>query len=492
MDHNKAKRVARVLALILCAAMIITSFSFVIFLPGLAGANGSVVYAAESKVKTDADLEKELGTLKNLIKEISKNYKDDVSYDTLVNGAFSGVLESLNDPYSVYYATTDESDSFMDSATAEFSGIGVSVERHAEGCRVVAPIPGGPAEKAGMRTGDIIVKVDGADVAGMELANITALLKGKEGTTVKVSVDRSGQSLDFTLTREKIQETTVYGSMLEDQIGYIQITQFGSNTDQEFITERLKLLNQGAKSLIIDVRNNPGGVMNAAASIANQLMVEKGPIFHFAQQGKIVETAMASGSATRSVPVALLVNEGSASASEALAGALQDSGTAVVVGTTTYGKGIAQQVEELDNGASYKLSMFYFLTPKEHVIDKQGIAPDYAVYNGLGLSEDQIEQVYKSLAPMTEEIKYSAGQTGLNVYAAQQRLEYLGYDVETTGTMDAATVEAVKKFQKEQGFSAYGGLDFTTMKAISSAFSDHIYGGSDDKQLAKAIELLKK
>lgn len=491
MNHNKAKKAAKILALVLAAILIISSFSFVVFLPGVADAGGYVAYGAE-KDDSKAGLDDQLEALKEVMIEIQQNYKDEVSYKTLLDGAFNGMFESLDDPFSAFYGTVEEGDQLMESLTGEFSGIGVSIESDGEFCRIASPIPGTPAEAAGMRTGDIITMIDGVSVSGKTLSEIGDLLKGPEGSKVTVSVQRGTQIMDFPLTREKIKMATVNGRMLDNRIGYIQIRQFAPTTSQEFKAERLKLLSGGMKSLIIDVRGNPGGVLSEAVGIAGQLMPEAGPIAYFVQQGKIVETVESEGSDTRAVPTVILVNEGSASATEALAGALQDSRTAAVVGTTTYGKGVAQQVVGLKNGSSFKLSMFYFLTPGKHQIDGKGITPDYVVYNGLGLTEKQIAQVYADLAPMTEKIKYGVDETGLNVYGAQQRLAYMGYDVKISGTMDGQTVAAIKKFQKEQGFSDYGGLDYTTMKALSEAFDALIGGGSDDKQLAKAIELLTK
>lgn len=493
MEHKRGKKPAKILALVLAAALIITSLSFVAFLPGLLGAEGFAVYGAEQSDGKNSQtyLDGEMSVLKDMIEQIRAAYKDDVSYETLVKGAFSGALESLGDPYSVYYKTPEESQSFLETASGEFSGIGVSISTAGEYCYVVSTLPGTPAERAGMRAGDVIRKIDGVDLKGKVQTEVSSLLKGPVGTKVAVTAARGNQMLEFAITREKINETTVSSSMMENQIGYIQISQFGTSTGKEFREARLTLLNQGIKGLIIDIRNNPGGVMEEAIDVAAQLIAEPGPILHFAQKDTVLETARGKGSKVKQVPMVLLINEDSASASEALAGALKDTKTAVLVGVTTFGKGVAQNVLELPDGTSYKLSICYFLTPNKNKIDKEGIAPDYTVYNSMGLTEEQRARIYENLAAMSENKRYSAGETGLNVYAAQQRLEYLGYDVEVTGTMDAAMVTAIKRFQREQGFSAYGGLDFTTMRALEQAFTALVNGGAEDRQMQKAIELLR-
>ena len=194
------------------------------------------------------------------------------------------------------------------------------------------------------------------------------------------------------------------------------------------------------------------------------------------------------------MPVVLLVNEGTASASEILAGAWQDSDTALIVGVTTYGKGVAQQVVELPNGGSMKLSSFYFLTPLEHTIDKTGISPDFTIQNLQTVASAEIKASYLGFAPMAETTKPKAGDTGLNVYGAQQRLKFLGYKTAATGTMDAATVTAVKAFQKEAGLYSYGVLDYSTMNAIDRAAATLATGSAEsgDLQMDKGLELLRQ
>jgi carboxyl-terminal processing protease len=260
----------------------------------------------------------------------------------------------------------------------------------------------------------------------------------------------------------------------------------------EFKAARISLANKGARAFIIDLRNNPGGLINPAVDIANQLMPE-GPITHFAQKGTIVETLYASGQVATKLPIVVLVNKGTASASEILAGAFQDSGIAKVVGTTTYGKGVAQQISTLKNGATFKLSNYYFLTPNQKKIDQVGIQPDYTIDNQENAFADVLLQEYVDFAPMNEKVKPKPGSMGLNVFGAQQRLDMIGYDVPINGMMDPATVAAVHKFQKEQGLYAYGTLDYATMSTLEKATVDYITNSKSggDLQLEKAISLLQ-
>jgi len=468
--------------------MIVTSFSFVLMIPGVFGMKGSVVYAASA----DAGLDREMENLKQYIKYIRDNYKDDVSYDQLIQGAYSGVIDSLGDPYSVYYGASGEGETFVETVTGEYSGIGLSVENYNGKCRVVAPIPGTPAEKSGIKSGDIVIKIDGVDISDKTLDEAVSMMRGEAGTRVTVTVDRSGQTLSFNLIREKIKNVSVNSRMLEGKIGYIQLTSFDNDSNVEFRKAKIALINKGAKSLILDLRNNPGGLVNTALDIANQLM-PKGPITHFEQKGRIMETYSADGNSKLTIPMVLLVNEGSASAAEILAGALQDSKTATLVGTTTFGKGVAQQVSEFSDGASMKLSMYYFLTPNKKKIDHVGIIPDYTVQDSSNPNEKELSEKYAGFAPMSEKVKPKAGDTGLNVFGAQQRLAMIGYAVKATGTMDEATVAAVKKFQQENKLYPGGILDYTTMGALDKATADYITGtkAGVDLQLEKAVSLLK-
>jgi carboxyl-terminal processing protease len=487
MDPRSARKIAKVIAIIVALAMIVTSFSFVMLIPGLFGQEGAVAYAASS----DEHLDQRLANLKEYIEHIRKNYKDDVAYDQLLDGAFAGVMNALGDPYSIYYGSSQEGQDFVEAVAGEFSGVGLSIEDYNGLCRVVAPVPGTPADQSGIRSGDIVKKIDGIDIADKSLNEAVSMMRGEEGTPVALEIDRNGQTLNFTLTRELIKNVSVHSEMLDHNIGYIQISGFDSDSHVEFRLARTALVNKGAKALVLDLRNNPGGLINTALDIANQMMAE-GPITHFEQQGEIVETYSAQGDSGLGVPIALLINEGSASASEMLAGALQDSKTATLVGTVTYGKGVIQQVGEFTDGSGMKLSVYYFLTPDKKRIDHVGITPDYTVQGGGNADETELAEQYAAFAPMSEKVKPKAGDVGLNVFGAQQRLAMLGYPVKATGTMDAATTAAVTKFQSETNLYPCGILDYTTMSALDSAAVYFIAGikAGEDPQLEKALEVL--
>lgn len=482
-------KMVKAIAIIIIAAMIITSFSFVIMAPSLFGQNSYTAYGEEIAT-TDQELSEQMDYLEKYITFLKTTYKDKVDYQVMIDGAFAGATNSLGDKYTTYYETDQESASFIENVQGEFSGIGVVLDKNLLGATVISTILYSPSAKAGILAGDVIVKVDGLSMEGLAVEKISLKLRGMTGTKVVVTVKRGTHELSFPLTREKIKTSSVYGKILEDKIGYIQITSFDSDTDVEFQTSLKELMTQGATSFIIDVRNNGGGVIASAVGVANTL-IKNGVIFNFTKQGEIVETTTAAGTAVYNLPTVLLVNENSASASEILAGAIQDNKVATVIGTTTFGKGIAQIIAHVGNGNQVKVSSFYFTTPDNGVINGKGIIPDMVVENALKKGTDVIAR-YESFVPMIESVKPGPGAVGLNVFGGQQRLEMLGYTVSVNGTMDANTVAAIKKFQADKGLASYGVLDYTTRDKLAQTTYNYVYGtGNGDKQLEKAIEVLK-
>ncbi len=479
------QRCVKIIVCIIILTMVLTSFSFLAFLPMMFGDASPAAYGAVAETR---DVDKELSLLKEYIELIHDNYREEVDYDTLIDGAFRGVAESLGDPFSEYYKNRQESNAFTTSVDGSFEGIGVNIQMQDGQCTVTAPIAGGPAARAGIQSGDVITKVDGTSVKNLSLTETANLLRGEKGSTVTVTVLRSGKELSFTMQRETVQSECVSSKMLDGKIGYIAMNGFDNDAALEFKKARIRLINQGAKSLILDLRDNPGGYVDMAINIADQIL-EKGDISHFESRGKLIKTYSATDTESVSLPIVLLVNENTASSSEILAAALADNHAAVLVGTTTYGKGIAQQIAYLDSEKALKLSVYQFLSPDKHVIHGVGITPDYVIPDESADAETEAE--YRSFAPMSEEAKPAVGDTGLNVYGAQQRLLLLGYRVKVTGTMDEATAAAVKAFQKQSGLYAYGVLDRTTAAKLDEAALRFALGKSEeDPQLAEAVRLL--
>ncbi len=272
-------------------------------------------------------------------------------------------------------------------------------------------------------------------------------------------------------------------------IGLIKISLFDEDSSAEFRTALAELREMGADRFIIDLRNNPGGFVEQAVEVADQL-IRYGNIGTLSQQGSLVKTYKATVAEAMDEPYVLLVNGTTASASEIVASAVKYNGLAEIVGTTTFGKGVAQHVITLDTGERFKLSEYYFRGPMGEELNEVGVVPDHVVLNAAENADEMIEK-YKAFAPLKETSKPKAGESDLNVYAAQQRLALLGYDVELTGVMDAKTIAAVKKFQQRAGLYPYAVIDYSTMRAIEKELSAQMYGNpDDDRQLAKAMELL--
>ena len=491
MYRKRNQKIARVVALLVAVAMLVMTGFYIFSMTGwFAGGlerRGYVVRAASA----DPDEQERLAELESFIREIRSNYKDEISTEVLFDGIYEGIFDALDDPWSVYYPSRETADRLMESILGDYSGVGITMTESGGRTLITTVTENGPAQRAGIKAGDYIVKVDGIDTAAMPLEDVSLLVRGEEGTRVTLTVERAGTLKAVPMIRETIRTASVFFEEKENGIGYIRISSFDSNTDNEFAAARLTLLNKGIRGLIIDLRNNGGGLMAPALKVADQLIPEKAALAHYERQGKILETVYSTGSVARTVPTTALVNENTASAAECLAGALQDNEAAWIIGRATYGKGVAQSISAIDGGA-YKLSIFYFLTPDKRRIDGAGILPDQIIHGSGGFSEEEVLRILEPLAPMEEGIKYFAGGMGLNVYGAQQRLRHLGYEAPLSGIMDRQTVETVKKFQADEKLYPYGGLDFTTMKALTAGFEAWLLGGEEDLEMKAALAWLDR
>lgn len=303
-------------------------------------------------------------------------YKEDVDKDAMVDGIFKGMVESLDDPYSEYYSK-EELESLYQDSFGVYYGVGayVSLDTTTGLAKVSGIIADSPAEEADLRAEDIIYKVDDVDVTGMSLQETVSLIKGDENTTVKLTLIRDGKEIEKEVTRRKVESPTVNFKMLDDGMAYIQITEFDTVTVDQFTEAMAMARGNDMKGLILDLRSNPGGNLSSVVSIAKQ-MLPKGLIVYTEDRDGNREEYSCDGSKELDVPMVVLVNGNSASASEILAGAIKDYGIGTLVGTTTFGKGIVQRPIELSDGSAVKLTISSYYTPNGINIHGIGIEPD--------------------------------------------------------------------------------------------------------------------
>ncbi|WP_113673671.1 S41 family peptidase [Vallitalea guaymasensis] len=311
-----------------------------------------------------------------------ENYKEEELYDSAYDGLYSGLLDGLEDPYTEYY-TKKEYESFMESTSGSYEGIGavVTYNEETKELMIVSPFIGSPAEKAGLLPGDIVRKVDDKNIKGLTMEDVVAnMIRGKKGTKVTLSIYRESDNsnMDLEIKRDVITMPTVSHEMLDDKIGYIRITGFEEVTYDQFKEALYDLEAQEQKGLIIDVRNNPGGLLNIVIDMADELLPE-GLIVYTEDKNGYREQASSDEEHKFTKPLVVLANENSASASEILTGAIKDSGIGTVVGTTTFGKGLVQRIFPLEDGSAVKVTISKYYTPSGNYIHGKGIEPDVKI-----------------------------------------------------------------------------------------------------------------
>jgi carboxyl-terminal processing protease len=305
---------------------------------------------------------------------VKSKYVEDVPVDQLMAGAIKGMVGSLGDPHSIYMDAKMFKD-FMIETEGSFGGIGIVVGVKDKMLTVVSPIEGTPGDQAGIKSGDQIVKIDGQLTKELALDEAVNKIRGPEGSSVVLSIKRGNEEIkDYTLVRSNIQIKTVTGKLLPNQVGYIRIAMFNENTGNDFLKQYQELENQGMKAVVLDLRDNPGGLLEECVKVANKF-VPKGPVVSVVTRDGSREVH-SSTLETVKYPVVVLVNGGSASASEIVAGAIQDTQSGTLIGTKTYGKGSVQTLMRLDGSTAIKLTIAKYLTPNDRSINGIGIDPD--------------------------------------------------------------------------------------------------------------------
>ena len=333
---------------------------------------------------------------------VEVEYVDEVDPAKLMDGAIAGMVKSLGDPYSVYLSP-EMYQRMKDHTSGQFGGIGV-VMGFEDGVNIISVMPGTPGEAAGLRVGDKIQAVDGTPVEDLGPEEVALHIRGKAGTEVVLTICRSGEEpKDYVITRDNIHVRTAAGQMLSENIGYIRISSFAENTAQEFQETYDELTKEGMKGMVIDLRANPGGFIKTCVDIAQQL-VPKGPVVSVVQRDG-TRQEYDSDLAAPPYPLVVLIDGNSASASEILAGALQDTGAATLVGTTSYGKGSVQMVMPIPGeDDAIKLTIAKYYTPNGRSINGTGIEPDIARASEPGAVEDEplkkaLEVLQEKMAP---------------------------------------------------------------------------------------------
>ena len=435
---------------------------------------------ASSGDLTNEDLKK----LELVYDTLVNGYVDkNISKDDLINGALKGMAEATGDPYT-NYLVNDETAAIDETMTGSFGGIGA--ELRSENNRVIISNTreGTPAQKIGLQENDVILKVDGEDMEGKSISYVVSKVRGEVGTDVTLTIQRGTQELEVKITRAKIAIETVKGTVdsTDATIGHVQINSFAKNTAKEVEKAVTDLREKGVKKFIFDVRYNPGGLLDQAIMIANMFLDEGKTILNVENRNGQIKSYNASkdyGTFKITEPYVLLVNEGSASASEILAAALKESADAKLIGTKTYGKGTVQSVVEVGDNAELKYTMAKWLTPNKTWIHKTGIEPT---------EEVSMPDYYNITIIDTREV-VKEGAVSDNVKTIETILKGLGYDVTADGYFDSKTTEAVKEFQKSKGLSETGEVDEKTGTALMSAIRDALK--ANDTQYKAAVKALQ-
>jgi len=308
---------------------------------------------------------------------IQDDYYEKIDNSKMVEGAIKGMVSGLDDPYTVFM-NKKEFDELKTSTEGSFTGVGIYIGDKDGKIVVVAPIEDSPAEKAGIKSGDIIIRVNDQEVSAKESDKAVSMMKGKAGTKVKITIYREGVGeKDIEVTREKIVFKTVKSEMLPDNIAYIRITTFDENTSKAFISALDDMKSKGMKGLILDLRDNPGGLLDECKVVADKLIGKGTIVYTLDKDGK--KEVLESDEDKINVPLVILTNGGTASASEIVSGAVRDHKAGTLIGTTTFGKGLVQTVIPLIDGTGIKVTTARYYTPSGECIQKKGIKPDIEV-----------------------------------------------------------------------------------------------------------------
>ncbi len=396
MEKEKKYRIYRTIMIVAIAmfiTFIVTSISLYTYF-----VNNPISISSNSKSN---DISTTLAKYKEII---DKYYLGEVNEEKLKEGAIKGYIEALGDPYTEYISKEDMKD-YLDDTMGNFVGIGIYMVKNTEQDRiqVLSTIKDSPAEKIGIQAGDLIISVDGVEYKADDMNTASNNIKGEEGTTVTIELLRGTEKVKYEVTREKVKVNKVEGKVISNNIGYIEFTSFDESTAEDFKAKYEELAKKGIQSLIIDLRNNGGGIVDEALEIADYIVPKDTVLLYEVDKNNNETVKKATKDPIINMPIVILTNKNTASASEILAGALKDLGKAKTVGTTTYGKGVIQQILRLTDGSGLKVTIEEYQTPNRNKIHKVGIEPDEKVElpdnleNTLNITQSEDTQLQKAI-----------------------------------------------------------------------------------------------
>ncbi|WP_442793933.1 S41 family peptidase [Peribacillus frigoritolerans] len=453
----------------------------VIFLT--AGITTIALTFGDEKVESLApDKHAEFEKLYSTYDKIKDDYYEEVDEEKLVDGAINGMIKSLDDPYSAYM-DKKEASSFHESISSSFEGIGAEIQEQDGQIMVVSPIKGSPAEKAGVKPNDIILSVDGKSVEGLSSSEAVLKIRGEKGTKVDLSISRAGESepIELTIKRDTIPIETVYAEMLDDGVAKIQVTSFSEHTVQELKTALEEMSKKDMKGLVLDLRGNPGGLLDQAIEMASLFIPNGKVVLQVEDRSGKKDVYKSENDGELKIPVVVLIDDGSASASEIVAAAVSESADIPLIGVKSFGKGTVQTAQDFEDGSNFKYTAAKWLTPEGNWIHKKGIKPDINVK----LPD------YASLPYISPDKELKASDSSSEVKAAEEMLKEAGHDPgKIDGFFDEATKNAVTAFQREQKIKETGTIKDDTTVKLMQVIQEKIL--KNDTQVKKAVEVLKK
>ncbi|GKQ42722.1 peptidase S41 [Companilactobacillus sp. RD055328] len=404
--------------------------------------------------------------------DLNKSYYKKTDSEKLINSAISGMVSSLNDPYTEYISA-ENMESFNNNISGDVSGIGVVVSTKSNEVKVVSVVSDSPADHAGLKADDVIVKIDNKNTSKMTLEETSKNIQGKSGTSVKLTINRGNKTFTKKIVRKKLTISSIEWKVDKDnkKVGYVLIKEFTDNTAKDLKNALKKLDKRQVERVIIDLRGNPGGQLDQAVSAAGLFLKNGSTVVSTTDRSKEKITYKVKKSDNNGYkfkkPVSLLVDKNSASAAEVFTAALNENIKTPIIGETTYGKGIVQTIVPVDTTSEFKLTTAKWLTPNNNWIHHKGIKPTIAVK-----SDPLLDEI-----GFTDNKTYQAGDKNDDVKFAQKTLSALGYQVDASGEFNEQTVQAINKYQKEKGLEQTSKLDKNTKESIlvsvASYLQDH-------------------